>query len=532
MHQIELELQNEELRRAQLELEAGRARYFDLYDLAPVGYVTLSESGRILEANLTASTLLGVARGALIKHHLSNFILSEDKDTYYLHHKKLLETGTPQAFDMRTVRRDGSAFWAHLEASAAQDGGGGAGFRVVISDITDRKRAEAEKEQLEAVTRHLQKSDSLGRMAGAIAHHFNNQLHVVTGHLEMAVSELPEGGRVCENLTEALRATRRASEVSTLMLTYLGEAITTREPLDLSETYRRSLPMLQAVIPKNVALEFDASSPGPVVRANPNQLQQLLTNLVTNAWESAGSASCVVRVSVTTAVSAQIPASHRFPVDWQTRHDVCACLEVADTGCGIAPNAIDDLFDPFFSSKFTGRGMGLPVVLGIVRAHEGAVTVESDQGSGSVFRVYLPLTAEAVPRQPETLAKAPELKRGGTVLLVEDEEMVRNVAAAMLERLGFGVRSVKDGVEAVEVLQQRTDDIQCVLCDLTMPRMNGWETLTALRHLAPGIPVILASGYSEAQVMEGAHPELPQAYLRKPYPMAELKDALAKAMRP
>ena len=172
---------------------------------------------------------------------------------------------------------------------------------------------------------------------------------------------------------------------------------------------------------------------------------------------------------------------------------------------------IEKLFDPFFSSKFTGRGLGLSVVLGIVRAHGGAVTVESEPGRGSIFRVFLPVSAEEVLRQPDQAAQSPKMDQGGTVLLVDDEQMVRNVGERALMRLGFTVLLAKDGVEAVEIFRQHRDEVRCVLCDLTMPRMNGWETLAALRKLAPGLPVILASGYDKAQVMAGDHPELPQA---------------------
>jgi PAS domain S-box-containing protein len=300
--------------------------------------------------------------------------------------------------DFRILIPGGETRWiSHSCTVVYGEDGRWLGRRESNRDITERKRAEGEREQLEGVARQLQKSESLGRMAGAIAHHFNNQLQVVAGYLEMTLCELPEGLNVQENLDEALRATRRASEVSSMMLTYLGQTITTREPLDLAEVCRRTLPVLQAAAPKNVVLEFAARSPGPIVRASANQIQQVLTNLVTNGWEACGAGPGTIHLSVTTVASSEIPRSRRFPITWQTRSAACACLEVADTGCGIADEDIEKLFDPFFSRKFTGRGMGLPVVLGIVRAHEGAIAVESEPGSGSIFRVYIALSAEALP---------------------------------------------------------------------------------------------------------------------------------------
>jgi len=283
-------------------------------------------------------------------------------------------------------------------------------------------------------------------------------------------------------------------------------------------------------MPGKVVLKTDFPSPGPAIRANANQMQQVLTNLITNAWEAVGEDGGSIHLRVNTVPPADIPAAHCYPLNWQPQENAYACLEVTDTGCGIADKDIEKLFDPFFSSKFTGRGLGLPVVMGIVRAHGGAVTVESEPGRGSAFRVFFPVSAEEVPRQPDKEAQAPEMEGGGTLLLVEDEEMVRNMAADMLTCLGYGVFSAKDGVEAVEVFRQHQDEIRCVLCDLTMPRMNGWETLTALRKLAPDIPVILASGYDKAHMMAGDHPEWPHAFLDKPYKLKKLGDTISHAL--
>jgi CheY-like chemotaxis protein len=217
-------------------------------------------------------------------------------------------------------------------------------------------------------------------------------------------------------------------------------------------------------------------------------------------------------------------------LDWQPQDTTYACLEVADAGCGIAGQDIEKLFDPFYSSKFAGRGLGLSVALGIVRTHGGVITVQSEPGHGSVFRVFFPVSTEAVLRQSKKVENVPESEGGGTVLLVEDLDMLRDMAKSMLERLGFSVLEARDGVEAMEVFRQRQDEIRFVLCDLTMPRMDGWETLAALRELSPGIPMILTSGHNEASVMAGDHPKLPEAFLSKPYGFKELREAIARSL--
>ena len=531
VHQIELEMQNEELRRAHEELEASRAKYVDLYDMAPVGYLTLGEPGLILEANLTAARLLGVPRGALVKQPLSRFILPDDQDIHYLHRRRLFDTGAPQAWELRLLRKDSGPFWARVQAALAQDAGGAAIWRVVVSDIDDRKRAEMEKEKakLEIQNQRLVKAESLSLMAGAIAHRFNNYLMAVTGNLELVMGDLSLEARSFQDLTHAMGAARQAAQLSTQMLAYLGQAPGRHEPLDLSGLCRRSLPALRAPMPRGITLEANSPAPVLIVSANASQFRQVLANLVTNAWESC-QAGGTVQLALKSVSAAEIPAAHRFPIGWQPHGDAYACLEVVDNGCGIAEKDIERLFDPFFSRKSSGRGLGLPVVLGIVKAHGGVISVESEPGRGSAFRVFLSLSAETLRPRPK-LQIVSRSMGGGAVLLVDDEKMIRRVVLTMLTRLGFKVLQAEDGVEALEVFSQHQDDIRCVLCDLTMPRMNGWETLSALRERAPGIPVILASGYDEAQAMSGDHTELPQAFLGKPYRLRALREALKQALQ-
>jgi two-component system, cell cycle sensor histidine kinase and response regulator CckA len=529
VHQIELEMQNEELRTAQKDLEAARKRYFDLYDKAPVGYCIISEEGLILEANFTAAMMLDDTRNELVKQPFTRFIFKEDQDIYYLHSKQLFKTGEPQTCELRMVEKNGEPFWTRLEAIAVKDNDGASVCRVVMSDMADLQRNDAEKKELEAQNRQMQKAKSLGLMAGAIAHHFNNQLHVVLGSLEMAVMNLPVESGVVKNLTDAMAASRKAAAMSSLMLTYLGQSPGIREPMDLSEACRRSLILLQVAAPKGALLKFNLPALGPVIHANAGQIQQVLINLVTNAWECAEDNRRGAVLTVKTVSQADVLALKHFPGDWHPRSPAYASLEVADAGCGIGEENLEKIFDPFYSTKFTGRGLGLSEVLGIVRAHDGAVAVESSD-RGSVFRVFFPLSAEEVLRRTDTAVQSPETEECSTVLVVEDEEMVRKMTVDMLRHIGFRVLEAKDGVEAVEVFQRHSDKICCVICDLTMPRMDGWETLAALRGLSSGIPFVLSSGYDKEKLMLGDHTDVPDAFLGKPYQLKELGDTIRRVL--
>jgi DNA-binding response OmpR family regulator len=259
------------------------------------------------------------------------------------------------------------------------------------------RRTETERLRLEAQTRMLQKSNSLGCMAGAIAHKFNNQLQTVIGNLELADESLHEGTPAESFVTAALQASHNASELSVLMLTYLGQIPCKRQPLDFSELCRRTLPGLQIELPGSTQLVIGLPAAGPLVNANAQKLELMLKHLLTNAQESLGKQPGQIRLTLQTVPASAISPAHRFPPDWDPQDSTYACLEVADTGCGILPQDLETIFDPFFTTKFIGRGMGLPVVLGITRTHAGAVAVESEPNRGTVMRIFLPICSPGSP---------------------------------------------------------------------------------------------------------------------------------------
>lgn len=510
-------------------LKESEARYRQLFENAPAGiYEVDLTTGRMLSVNDSLCEYTGYTKDELLNMNALD-LLTEESQKIFIERMAGFAAGKPVTANLEFKCRckSGREFWMSINPKYFYKEGIPVRASVVAHDITERKRLEAEKAQLETQNRQLQKAESLSRMAGAIAHNFNNQLQVVLGNLEMAMNDKPSDS---ECLAEAMNAARKAADVSGLMLTYLGQKSGNQEPIDLSEVCRRRYTLLQSVAPKDMILKADFPPAGPVIRANADQILHVLTNLVTNAWESTEENQRGIVLTVKTVSKADIPAFKRFPADWKPQESVYACLELVDAGCGISCEDIEKIFDPFYSTKFTGRGMGLSVVLGIVKSHNGGITVESEPGGGSIFRVFFPLSAEEILLQPDKQIQSPEIQGGGTVLLIEDEEQVRKMANKMLTHLGYTVIEAKDGSEAVQIFQQHQDEIRCVLSDLTMPGMNGWDTLASLRKLSPGIPVILSSGYDEARVMADEHSERPNAFLGKPYQLKGLKEKISRVL--
>ena len=506
-------------------------------DLSPTDIVEwINKNAFLAEVNESLSSMYGLRPDDMVGKHATDFAPDYGKRAALILEKSNYQVVNEETLDIDSA---GNPLWLmenyHGEVHDRHL------MRIwgVQSNITFRKQAEAEKAALEAQNRQLQKTESLALMAGAIAHHFNNQLGVVIGNLELAINSQPKDTQPSRSLTSAMDAAWKSADMSKLMLTYLGQTHNECEPLDLSYSCRKILPLIKSTLPGNVVIETDFPTPRPIIMANTGEMQQILTNLITNAREAIGTKNGIISLSVKTASSADIPTAHRHPIDWQPQDKTYACLEVTDNGCGIEDKDIEKLFDPFFSTKFTGRGMGLAVVQGLTNSHKGAITVESKPGRGSTFRLFFPVSEEALtqPQTPETdrgnIISSPSPKKmeeGGTVLVVEDEAMLREMAVAMLEMIGFTVLKAKDGIEALEVFGKHQSEIKFVLTDLTMPQMGGWETLTALRKIQPDIPVILSSGYDLAHVMEGDHPELPQAFLAKPYNLAALRNAITQTL--
>jgi PAS domain S-box-containing protein len=404
-----------ERKQAQEALQESEARYHRITEgLVDYHYTVRIKDGHTV--GTTQSPACEVVTGYTAEEFVVDpylwirMVAPEDRDLVRERVQQVLDGKEIPPIEHRIYRKDGEMRWVCDTTILQKDASGTLlSYDGVIKDITERKEAEAEKAELIDQNRQLQKAQSLGRMAGAIAHHFNNTLQAVTGNLELATEDLALGKNPAKFLWLAMQAALKAAEVSTQMLTYLGQTPSKRKIIDLAEVLQKSLPLLEAIMPKTIILKTELPSPGPIISANENQIQQVLANLLTNAREAFAEDGGIVHLSVKTILPAEIPEEHRFPLDWQARSQAYACLEITDTGCGISQSDIEKLFDPFFSSKFTGRGLGLPVVLGITRAHGGVITVESEPDKGSIFRVFLPVAGGDANSHKSGSDKSPSL---------------------------------------------------------------------------------------------------------------------------
>jgi len=506
-HQIELELQNEELRRVQEELVEARDNLASLFDHAPVGYLSLSDKGMILKANLTIAEMLRVDRAQLLNQPFSAFIIPEDQDTYYLHRKKLLDCGEPQVCEIRLKGTGDDTRWARITCIRIDDTDGGMRMRATVSDVTELKEAERERQKIERQMHQAQKMESLGVLAGGIAHDFNNLLMAVLGNVDLALDDLSPVSPARESIELARTSAKRAAELSRQMLIYSGKGSFLKQPIDLNEVVQEMAHLMESVISKKISLKYELSAGLPAIEADATEIRQVALNLITNASEAIGEEAGTITVSTTLS---------RYDED-KSGNGRYVRLEITDTGGGMTEETRLKIFDPFFSTKFTGRGLGLAAVHGIVKSHDGVMQVLSTVGHGSTFAVHFPVSDQPAVKAPVDEPQAGAQGLVGVVLVADDERAVRLLMERTLTRAGFEVLTACDGQEAVDLFREERHRVDVVLLDLTMPRMNGAEAFRRIREISSDVPILLASGYTEEKAIQSFADDLrPSGFICKP----------------
>ncbi len=411
---------------------------------------------------------------------------------------------------------------------AIRDEAGGPAFLgVMFSELSERTRTEVESAQAERQLLRAQKLESLGVLAGGIAHDFNNLLCGVLGSTDLALQTLDPNHPAREDLELAVEAAQRATELCRQMLAYSGRGQFVVEPIDISRLVHDMASLLKASVSKKAVLEQRLSPSLPMVQGDAAQIRQIVINLVMNASEALGDGPGTVTVSTGAAEFDQSYLSAAYAATdlaggWYT------FIEVSDTGAGMDAETTAKAFDPFFSTKFTGRGLGLAATLGIVRGHRGAIRVRSEPGRGSSFSVLFPCTPRSTVTQPESSADARPSQ--GRILIVDDEPSVRAVGERMLTKLGFGVTTAADGPRGVELFTAEPNGFALVLLDMMMPGLDGEQVFRMLRRVRPDVRVVLMSGYNEHEATHRFAGRSLQGFLAKPFRLEALASCVRSAL--
>jgi PAS domain S-box-containing protein len=422
--------------------------------------------------------------------------------------------------ECRLRHRDGR--WLSLETLGLTytRANGATRYVAVSRDVTERREAEETQRRFDESMQRTQKLESLGVLAGGIAHDFNNLLTPILGAARLGLEDLPADSPVRARLHKIQQAAKRAAALTNQMLSYAGQSPLRVERLDLSKLVDEMRVLVTSSVSGRSSFDLHLQSDLPPIQAEPAQISQVVMNLVTNAAESQSDGAG--RITVRTGVmNLDSPPPGALFADSMCKGEH-VYLEVSDAGKGMDEQTRGRIFEPFFTTKFTGRGLGLAAVAGIVRAHQGAIQVESEPGRGTRFCVLFPAVAgEAVQLATETL-RLDGWKTTGTALVIDDEEDVRELAKDVLQRAGMTVITAGDGHAGVQLFRAHADRVRVVLLDRTMPALSGAATFDAIRAVRPDAKIVLVSGYSQERVAKELATRGPSGFLKKPFTPEEL----------
>ncbi len=498
-------------------LHRALARNRSHLEYTPLAVIETDPDFLIQEWNPAAERIFGYTRAEMLGRDPRILVPDEGQEELSRRRKGLVDgRGEGIRISLNVLCRTGQRRHCDWYITALQDEDGRfAGATFLADDVTDRQRAED-------ALRQSQKLESLGVLAGGIAHDFNNLLTAILGTTEMALTRIPEDPWLREALQRIEATTQRGADLARQLLAYAGKGHFAVKPQNLNRIIQEMGDLLTVSISKKVALQYDLQPGLPPVEADSAQFQQVVMNLVINASEAIGDRPGTVTLRTRAVECSQAELSATFPGQ-VLEPGLFVRMEVEDDGCGMDAETIGRIFDPFFSTKFTGRGLGLSAMLGIVRGHHAGIHVESVPDVGTTFILLFPAsehTALAEATRPAQPAPA-----SGLVLVADDEAIIRELAREALEGAGLQVIEARDGQEAVELFRQHGAQVDLVLLDMTMPRMGGAEAFRLIREMTPSVRVLLTSGYTQQESLDSLTDLPPDGFLQKPF---RVRDLVAK----
>jgi PAS domain S-box-containing protein len=518
VHQIELEMQNEELQKARDEMEAGLEKFSDLYDFAPVGYLTLDREGTVLEANLTSASLLGIERSRLVKRRFGSCVSASELPAFNTFLAQVFERRTRAFCEVTLLKKGKPQVELRLEAAVAASG---RECRAVLADITERKRAEEDR-------LILNRLESTAILVGGIAHDFNNLLTMILLNLELAETLIPPGEELANVLEQAKQAARTSGGLIQQLLIFASGGAPIRKPTRLAELIEASVRL--AVGGSRLRCDFSLAEDLWPTEVDPGQTGQVFRNLALNAREAMPEGGTI---SVRAENVVLGPHEHpSLPPGDYVR------VSITDRGGGISKDVLPRIFDPYFSTKLRGAqkgmGLGLAICHAVIQSHGGAITVQSEPGVGTTFHLLLP--ASRKPLQPEKASVPAGVLRHERILVMDDEEVVRKLVRRLLQQMGYEVELVEDGQRAVgayESAKGQGRPFDAVILDLTVRAgVGGKETIRELLKIDRAVKAIVMSGYANDPVVLEPERYGFKGVLTKPFDRQSLWKVLARVLGP
>jgi PAS domain S-box-containing protein len=523
-------------KRAEEAVKESERRLRALSDNLPGGLVYQIDSGR----DGTERRFTYVSAGVERLHGISVAMAMEDPMRIYgqIHpedvsmvaarERQALETMSPLVAEVRVLLPSGRTAWRLFTSAPRRLADGCVIWDGIETDITDRKRAEEEREKLREQLLQSQKMESVGRLAGGIAHDFNNMLSVILGHTEMLIDRLKPDDPLLDDLRTISTAAERSADLTRQLLAFARKQTVAPRVLDLNATVAEMIDMLQRLIGEDIELAWMPGADAGLVRMDPSQIDQVLANLCVNARDAiADTGEITIETGFATFDDARCATHH------DCQKGDYSLLAVSDSGCGMDAATVAHLFEPFFTTKDRGKGtgLGLATVYGIVRQNNGFIQVHSEPGHGTTFRIHLPRCAEEMAAVPEKKEAAGATKSGGeTVLLVEDEPMILDITCRMLDLLGYRTVIAATPGEAIRLAREHAGRIDLLMTDVVMPEMNGRELARNLLSLYPDLKRLFMSGYTADVIAHHGVLDPGVHFLQKPFSMNALAHKLREAL--
>ena len=496
----------------------------DLLENANDMVQSMDPEGRFIYVNRIWREKMGYSRDEIKNMKLQDILAPECASKCYNLFTDVMQGKKLGWIETVFIAKDGTKIIVEGNCNCRIENGKAVATRGIFRDITDKKQKEKERQEFERHMQQLQKLESLGLMAGGIAHDFNNLLMGILGFAELSLMREKPSKNIATYIKNIEQAARRAAELTNQMLAYSGHGRYKVGYLDFTQIVKESQFLLTAAVSRKIQMEYDLDASLPLVEADIDQIRQLLINLVTNANEALQDNTGTISIT-TGSIYADQDYLRSTYIHEKLKEGQYVFIKVEDTGPGIDEEMLSRIFDPFFTTKFTGRGLGLAAVLGIVRGHHGAIKVDSIPGEGTSITVLIPAYEERKIKQPyhETAVITETPLQQITVLLVEDEPTVRQVASLMISDMGLNILEARDGQEGLYLFTKHRDKIALVITDMLMSGMNGMELLKKIRQSGADVPVILSSGYNKQDIVSSVEEKELAGFIHKPYSETQLK---------